>query len=242
MNRASWLFCLLCFLCLWSSCTFPSDRKLQSPWKDGPRPICAVPAPDVIVKAAQVNADVAAGKVGTLLKGTRGVGLDIERIRQEVPNNVAAFAEIDWRLCVQYGNQILTKAEYQAFTKQIIPGINHQTLETPKSKELFPQPSLLAPCHQSTTKLKRQPRMFFLAWRSTLERLRNERHTYDLQNLFEIWGRVPIGLTGRDLIREATYTLKCLEEDGLLKMEKMGTTSMSWGENFENHLITFRNR
>jgi hypothetical protein len=201
-----------------------------------------MPAPDVIVKAAQVNADIAAGKVGTLLKGTGGVGLDVERIRQDVPKNVAAFAQIDWRLCVQYGNQILTKEEYHAFTKQIIPGINHQTLETPKSKEIFPQPSLLAPCHQSTAKLKRQPKMFFLAWRSTLERLRNERNTYDLQNLFEVWGRIPIGLTGRDLIREATYTLKCLEEEGLLKMEKMGATSRSWGENFENQLITFRNR
>lgn len=241
MNRATGLFWLLCFLFLASSCSFPSERKLQSPWKDGPRPICAEPHPDVIVRAMQVNADIAAVKVGTLLKGTGGVSLDVERIRQDVPKDVAAFAEIDWRLCIQYGNQVLTKEEYHAFTKQIIPGINQQTLETPKSKEIFPQPSLLTPCQQSTAGLKRQPKVFFLSWRTVLEHLRNERNTYDLRNLFEVWGRIPVGLTGKDLIQEATFTLKCLEEEGLLKMEKLGATSRYWGEDFENQLITFSN-
>ena len=189
----------------------------------------------------QVNADVAAEKVGTLLRGTGGVGIDVERIRQEVPKDVAAFAEIDWRLCIQYGNQVLTKEEYHAFTKQILPVINQQTPETPMSKVLFPQPSLLAPCHQSTAGLKRQPKVFFLTWHSVLERLRNERNTYDLRNLFEVWGRIPVGLTGKDLIQEATYTLKCLEEESLLKMEKLAVTSRYWGEDFENQTITFLN-
>src|SRR5438552_1367935 len=99
--------------------------------------------------------------------------------------------EIDWRLCIQYGNQVLPKEEYHAFTKQIIPAITQQAPETPMSKVIFPQPSLLVPCHQSTAGLKRQPKIFFLTWRSVLERLRDERTTYDLRNLFEVWGRIP---------------------------------------------------
>jgi hypothetical protein len=74
-----------------------------------------------------------------------------------------------------------------------------------------------------------------------LERLHNERLTYDLLNLFEVWGRIPVGLTGKDLIHEATYTLNCLEEEGQLRMEKLGTTSRYWGEDFENQMITLRN-
>ena len=74
-----------------------------------------------------------------------------------------------------------------------------------------------------------------------MERLRDERTTYDLRNLFEVWGRIPVGLTGKDLIQEAAYTLKCLEEEGLLKMEKPGVNSTYWGENFENQTIILIN-
>ena len=195
-----------------------------------------------MVKGVTANADVAATKIGTLLKGTGGVSVDIERIRQEVPADVAAFEVIDYRLCVQYGNQVLSKEEYLSFTKQIFPAIKKHTPENPISNVgVVAQPSLLTTCQQSIAGLKRQPKVFVLAWRSVLERLHNERNTYDLLNLFEVWGRIPVGLTGKDLIHEASYTLNCLEQEGQLRMEKLGATSTYWGEDFENQMITFGN-
>jgi len=171
-----------------------------------------------MVKDVTVNADLAAAKIGTLLKGTGGVSVDIERIRKEVPADVAAFEVIDYRLCVQYGNQVLSKEKYLSFTKQIFPAIKKLTPENPISNVgAAAQPSLLTTCQQSIAGLKRQPKVFVLAWRSVLERLHNERYTYDLRNLFEVWGRIPVGLTGKDMIYEATYTLNCLEQEGQLR-------------------------
>jgi hypothetical protein len=242
MNRTIGLFWLLPFLLLASSCSSPSERKpLEHAWKDGPQPICIAPPADVMVKGVTANADLAAAKIGTLLKGTGGVSVDVERIRREVPADVAAFEVIDYRLCIQYGNQVLSKEEYLSFTKHILPAIKQQTPENPIAKVPgVAQPSLLATCHQSTPGLKRQPKVFILAWRSVLERLQNERTTYDLLNLFQVWGRIPVGLTGKDLIQEATFTLNCLGEEGQLKMERLGVTSRYWGEDFENQRIIFR--
>jgi len=221
MNRTTGLFWLLpLFLLLASSCSgSPSERKpIEHTWKDGPQPICIAPPQDVMVKGVTVNADLAAAKIGTLLKGTGGVSVDIERIRKEVPADVAAFEVIDYRLCVKYGNQVLSKEKYLSFTKQIFPAIKKLTPENPISNVgAAAQPSLLTTCQQSIAGLKRQPKVFVLAWRSVLERLHNERYTYDLRNLFEVWGRIPVGLTGKDLIYEATYTLNCLEQEGQLR-------------------------
>jgi hypothetical protein len=88
--------------------------------------------------------------------------------------------------------------------------------------------------------LKRRPEAFVPGWLSVLNRLRKERNTYDLQNLFEVWGRIPVCLTGKDLIHEATFTLNCTEKNGELKLETLGITGRYWGENFENQRIIFR--
>ena len=68
----------------------------------------------------------------------------------------------------------------------------------------------------------------------------SERNAKDLQYLFEGWGSIPVGLTGKDLINEATFTLNCMvggRRD--IEMEKLGTTGSYWGENFENQMINF---
>ena len=96
-------------------------------------------------------------------------------------------------------------------------------------------------CEQPLSTLKRRPEAFVPGWLSVLNRLRKERNTYDLQNLFEVWGRIPVGLTGKDLIHEATFTLNCTEKRGELRMETLGTTGRYWGEDFENQRIIFRN-
>jgi hypothetical protein len=208
---------LLTFLLLLaSSCSSPSERKpLEHAWKDGPQPICVAPPADVMVKGVTANAELQATKIGTLFKGTGGVSVDVERIMWEVPADVAAFEVTEYRLRIQYGNQVLSKEEYLSFTKQILPAIKQQTPDNPIAKVPgVAQPSLLATCHQSIAGLKRQPKVFVLAWHSVLERLHNERTTYDLLNLFQVWGRIPVGLTGKDLIQEAIYLLNCLAEEG----------------------------
>ncbi len=242
MNRTTGLFLLLpIFLLLESSCSSPSERKpLEHTWKDGPQPICIAPPADVMARGVNANADFAAAKIGTLLKGTGGVSIDIDRIRREVPEDVAAFEVVDYRLCLQYGNQVISKEEYLSFTKEVLPAIKKHSPENPISSVVTAfQPSLLTTCQESIAGLKRQPKIFVPAWRSVLERLHNERIIYDLRNLFEVWGRIPVGLTGKDLIHEAIYTLNCLEKTGELRLEKLNTTSTYWGENFENQSIAF---
>ena len=102
--------------------------------------------------------------------------------------------------------------------------------------------TLAQTCDQSRTTLKRRPETFVAAWLSALNSLRHERNIHDLQNLFEVWGRIPVGLTGNDLIEEATFTIKCLERRGQVKMEKLNSNGQYWGVTFENQKIVFENR
>ena len=97
-------------------------------------------------------------------------------------------------------------------------------------------------CEGGITTLKRRPEQFVSHWISALNSLRNTRTSYDLQNLFEVWGRVPVGLTGKDLVEEATFTISCLEKEGYLKVEKLDAPGHYWGVIFENQKIAFENR
>jgi pimeloyl-ACP methyl ester carboxylesterase len=129
-----------------------------------------------------------------------------------------------------------------AIALQTLPRITKTSPENPDSDTGAVAPTHPAEtCEQPLSTLKRRPEAFVPGWLSVLNRLRKERNTYDLQNLFEIWGRIPVGLTGKDLIHEATFTLNCTEKRGELRMETLGTTGRYWGENFENQKIIFTN-
>ena len=84
----------------------------------------------------------------------------------------------------------------------------------PLTSQEIKQPEAEKPCEQSLVGLKRRPDVFLPAWRVVVNSLRKNRLLYDLQNLFEVWGRIPVGLTGKDLIHEATFTLNCMETFG----------------------------
>lgn len=131
MARTTKIILLLPLLLLVaSSCTSPSKRNLvEVTLKDGTKVQCAEPPPDVVAKGIKVNAEVAAEKIGNLLKGTGGVDVDIERIRQEVPSDVSAFEVIEFRICIQYGNGVLSKEEYRSFTNRILPAIKNSPPE-----------------------------------------------------------------------------------------------------------------
>lgn len=120
-----------------SSCSSPSKRNLvEFSLKDGSKIQCVEPPPDVVAKGLKVNADIAAEHIGNLLRGTGGVDVDIERIRQEVTPDISAFEVIEYRICVQYGNAVLSKDEYRTFTERILPAIRNRAPDTDRLSEL----------------------------------------------------------------------------------------------------------
>jgi len=242
MKRTTGLLLLLPLLLLVeSSCSGPqlSQRHpVEFTSKDGTKITCFEPPTDVITKGVKADAEIAAVKFGTLLKGTGGVSVDVERIRQEVPVDVSSFEAIDFRLCLQYVNGVLSKGEYHAFTEQIIPAYKKNPPEKP-APDVPPvvPPHRAEPCGPSFTTTRRSAN-FVPAWVSVLNRMREERNVHDLQNLMAVWGRIPVGLGGTDLIQEALFTLNCLEKDGQLRTEKLDHPSMIGGL-VENRMIMF---
>ncbi|NOS78440.1 MAG: hypothetical protein HOP35_10890 [Nitrospira sp.] len=249
MKQHTGLFFLLALLLLFeSSCSgLPSQRKpVEFSRKDAPPIQCFEPPPDVIARSNTAYLDLTAKRLGAVLQGTGGVGLDVERIRQELPPAVSIFEVIEFRICTQYGNGVLSKEEYHAFTKQIIPAYKN---DPPHGQSAIgflrpfnesPQPIEVA-CGPSFT-TKRPAAQFVSQWAANIRRLRTERNVHDLQNLIEVQGRIPVGLTGKDVIQEAQFTLSCMAEKGELQIEKLGTSGKYHGEEFENQRIIFGDR
>ena len=104
--------------------------------------------------------------------------------------------------------------------------------------------TLIKTCNQSRAKLKRPLGIFVPQWLSTLDRLRTEGWTPDLETLFRLWmeGRCLSGSTCQDQFEEVTFTLKCLESSGLVKLENLKFNSLYHGVSFENQRIVFGNR
>ena len=138
------------------------------------------------------------------------------------------------------GNGVLSKEEYRAFTTQIIPAYKKNPPEKPVLDAGTNASARLVreACGPSFT-TKRLASNFVPNWVSHINRFRKERNPHDMQNLFEGWGRIPVGLTGKDLITEAAFTLNCMEQAGELKLATLGATGGCWGENFENQMIIF---
>lgn len=103
-------------------------------------------------------------------------------------------------------------------------------------------PVVEKPCDQPITGLTRPPEEFLSSWSSTVRSLPKKRLVPDLQNLFALYGRIPVGLTGKDLIREALFTLTCMEQHGEVTLKKLGSPGNYWGENFDNQMIIYRTR
>ena len=104
--------------------------------------------------------------------------------------------------------------------------------------------NLIKTCDQSRAKLKRPLGIFVPQWLSTLDRLRSEGWAPDLETLFRLWmgGRCLSGSTCQDQFEEITFTLKCLESSGLVKLENLKFNSLYHGVSFENQKIVFENR
>ena len=111
----------------------------------------------------------------------------------------------------------------------------------PPSAEMKPPEVLCG--EQSTVGLARKPRAFVPTWRALLGKLKYENDETDLTTLVKRGSSVrwDSGDYGRpeNLVREALFTVICLEKEGGLKLEKL-VSSMYENVPYENQRITFR--
>jgi hypothetical protein len=226
MNRTVGLLWLLPFLLLFaSSCSVgaPSERKLEEfVLSDGTKIKCYMPPPEVIAKGGTANVDLTVLRLGKLLEARGGGGLDVERIRQELPPEVSAFEAVEFRICAEYGNGVLSKQAYQAFTEQIIPAYTkNPPAKTVSTAGTTASSKLVEACGPSFT-TTRPAEKFVPYWASQISRLQQERNIqhHDLQNLMLVRGRAPVDAGGIDPFEEINFTLDCLERIGYLKTEK----------------------
>jgi len=208
---------------------------------DGTKIKCYMPPPDVIAKGGTANAELVASRLGTLLKVTGGVGLDVERIRQELPPEVSTFEAVEFRICVQYGNRVLSKQAYQAFTERITPAYTQNPpAKTVSTAGTTPAAKLVEACGPSFT-TRRPAAKFVPYWASHISRLQEERNIqhHDLQNLLQVRGRIPVDAASIDPFEEISFTLDCLERIRYLKTEKIDPPTMIPATLVENHKIIF---
>lgn len=220
----------------------PSERKFEEfVLSDGTKIKCPVPPPDVIVKGGKASAELTVIQLGSHLQATGGVGLDIERIRQELPPEVSSFREVEFLMCAQYGNRVLSKQGYQAFTEQIIPAYKkNPPAKTVSTAGTTPSAKLVEACGPSFTTTR--PAVKFVPyWASHISRLQTERNIQhrDLRNLMQVRGRRPVEESGIDPFEEVFFTLDCLERIGYLKTEKIDPPNMIEATLVENRKIIF---
>lgn len=241
MKLTTGLFLLLPLL---FSCSMgaPFERKpLEFIMEDGFVLKCPQSPSDVVAKGGKVSAEIVAEKLGVALKGGVGADLNVERIRQELPTDLITFREVESIMCVQYGNRIRTKEEYRAFTDRIAPAYNiNRPIETVSNPDTIKPTSLVETCGPSFS-TKRLAKDFVPHWASKIETLRTGRNLqyYDLENLFEVYGRGLVSMAGVNPCEELDFTLDCLERIGYLKVQKYDPPRTLPGRGVENRRIIF---
>jgi hypothetical protein len=104
-------------------------------------------------------------------------------------------------------------------------------------------PQLMRACRQPIDGLKRPTEEIFQSWIPVVQALRKKRvaSERDLLNLYSLKMRYRDDPNdAEDLFREAAFTLKCLEDEGELRIEALGTTKTYWGKDFKNQKVIFR--
>jgi len=220
----------------------PSERKFEEfVLSDGSKIKCPVPPPDVIAKGGTAYAELTATKLGTVLQAKGGVGVDVERVRQELPPEVASFREVEFLICVQYGNRVISTQAYQAFTEKILPAY----MKNPPAKIVYTagtpaSAQLVEACGPSFT-TQRPAAKFVPYWNSQVKKLPDARNIqfHDLRNLLQVRGRRLVEESGINIFEEIFFTLDCLEGLGYLKTEKIEPPNMIETTVIENRKIIF---
>lgn len=106
-----------------------------------------------------------------------------------------------------------------------------------------PAMRLAKSCKQPIDGLKRQPETFVPIWVDLLVKLKGEKFSADrdLQSLYNLKSRYRDYYNApEDFFSESLYTLKCLEDVGEVKLEKLGTTGKYQNMDFDNQRILFK--
>jgi hypothetical protein len=140
-----------------------------------------------------------------------------------LPPEVSSFEVVEYRICAQYGNGVLSKQEYRAFTAQILPAY----MKNPPAKTVStggnPVTAQLVEVCGPSFITKRPAGKFVSYWANHIVQLSGDRNIqhHDLQNLLQVRGRVPVDAGGIDPFEEINFTLECLERIGYLTTEKI---------------------
>ena len=87
---------------------------------------CFEPPPDLILKSGDAKVTAAVKGIGDLLKAEGGVKVEAQKVR-EVSSGVNNFEVVDFRLCTQYGNDLLSPTQFQKFQDEILPILRSQS-------------------------------------------------------------------------------------------------------------------
>lgn len=214
-----WFLPLLLLVAASCSMGSPSERKpVEFVLSDGTPVKCFMPPPEIIAKGGKANIDLTVLRLGQVLEAKAGGGLDVEQIRRELPVEVSQFEVVEFRICAQYGNGVLSKQAYQAFTEQIIPAYTkNPPVKTVSTVGNYVPARLLEVCGPSfaTTRPAREFVPYWVNNITLLSEKRNPPHR-DLQNLLDVGGRRPAGTGVTNPFEEINFTLDCLERIGYL--------------------------
>jgi hypothetical protein len=93
-------------------------------------------------------------------------------------------------------------------------------------------------CEQPLVGLTTKPKIFVPEWIPVLNTLREEKIVHDFQTLMQIRPRLRKYGGGPEEVRQANFTLDCLEKNDYLKTETLDAPDMIQGE-FKNRTIMF---
>lgn len=116
-----------------TACTISPRNKTVFHLPDGKEVTCFEPPPDVMLKAVEGKADLAAKEIGEILKAGGSVKLDVQKLRELSPG-INDYEVLEFRLCTQYGNGSLTPEQYQKFQAEILPIIRPSSKPSIKSE------------------------------------------------------------------------------------------------------------
>lgn len=139
---------LACFL-LTSCVSGRTEHKMMR--RDGTPVTCFEPPPDVVTKRVNANADAAYNEIGRILKGSVELATETQRIR-ELSKSVNDYEAIDFRVCMNYANEVLTREQYSLYLTDIKKLLQETSNAAPRqslSPSSVKQPSVPTSSHES---------------------------------------------------------------------------------------------
>lgn len=94
---------------------------------------CIEPPADVILKSGDAKVNAAVKGIGELIKAESTMKVEVQKIR-ELSAGVNNFEVIEFRLCTQYGNGVLTPQQFQRIQDEILPMLHSESSKVSKAE------------------------------------------------------------------------------------------------------------